>query len=106
MNSVIEIVCFTVLPGTTEADLVTATQCSQTFIATLAGFQYRSLSYHLDSQTWTNVIYWDSLDNANQAYEQFKDHPDCQAFTGLIDPDTICIEHQMIKMSDLAVKYR
>ncbi|WP_299003372.1 hypothetical protein [uncultured Shewanella sp.] len=102
MTSVIEIVCFTVIPGTTEADLVTATQCSQTFVATLAGFQYRSLSYHLDSQTWTDVIYWDSMDSAKQACEQFKAHPDCQAFMALIDPKTINIEHQEIRMSALA----
>ncbi|MCL1127940.1 hypothetical protein [Shewanella surugensis] len=98
MNSVIEIVCFTVRPGTTEADLVTATQCSQTFIATLEGFEYRSLSYLL----WTDVIYWDCLASAKNACEQFKAHPDCQAFMALIDPKTVNIEHQEIKMSALA----
>ncbi|MCL1127635.1 hypothetical protein [Shewanella surugensis] len=62
MKNVIEIVSFKVLPGTTEADLVVATQQSQVFIAKLEGFEYRSLSYHIDTQTWTDVIYWDSME--------------------------------------------
>lgn len=106
MQSAIEIVTFKLRQGVTEHDLVTASEQSQVFVANLPGFQYRSLSYEIERNLWNDVIYWDSMEEAKQASKQFAANEQCQALIALIDRDSVDIQHQHIKMCDLAKKYR
>ncbi|MCG9581039.1 hypothetical protein L1D13_10670 [Vibrio tubiashii] len=106
MKSVIEIVRFKLLENATSEQLVSASEQSQKFVSSLNGFEYRSLSFDQDSGTWTDVVYWDSMDNAKAAGEQFMASEDCKPLMALIDPESVIMQHQAIMMSDLAAKYQ
>lgn len=106
MKSVIEIVQFKLSQNATSEQLIAASEQSQKFVSSLQGFEYRSLSFDQDSNTWTDVVYWDSMENAKAAGEQFMACEDCQPLMALIDPDSVIMQHQSIMMSDLAAKYR
>lgn len=106
MKSVIEIVSFKLLPNTPHEQLIAAAQQSQRFVSRLEGFQYRSTSFNQENETWTDVVYWDSLKSAQAAGEQFTRCEDCAPLMALIDPATVDIQHQTIMMSDLAAKYQ
>ncbi len=106
MKSVIEIVRFKLLDNVTAEQLIEASEQSQKFVSSLEGFEYRSLSYDKDSDSWTDVVYWDSMDNAKSAGEKFKSCEDCQPLMALIDPATVIMQHQSIEMSELAAKYQ
>lgn len=106
MKSVIEIVRFKLLENATADQLIAASEQSQKFVSSLEGFEYRSLSYDNDSDTWTDVVYWDSMDNAKSAGEKFMACEDCQPLMALIDPESVIMQHQSIKMCNLAAKYQ
>jgi len=106
MKSVIEIVRFKLLESATSEQLVSASEQSQKFVSSLEGFEYRSLSFDKDSNTWTDVVYWDSMENAQAAGKQFMSCEDCQPLMALIDPESVIMQHQTIMMSDLAAKYQ
>lgn len=106
MKSVIEIVRFKLLQDVSKEQLITATEKSQKFVSSLNGFEYRSLSFEQESETWTDVVYWDSMDNAKAAGEQFMSSKECAPLMALIDPESVIMQHQTIMMSDLAAKYR
>ena len=106
MDNVVEIVTFKLLENTDHEQLIEASKQSQKFIANLPGFQYRSTSYNSETDTWTDIVYWDSLESAKAASEKFDSSPDCQPLMALIDPQSVDMQHQSIKMDDLAVKYQ
>lgn len=106
MKSIVEIVCFKLADNATSEKLIAASEQSQKFVSTQPGFEYRSLSFDNDSNTWTDVVYWDSIENAKKAGEQFVACPDCQPLMALIDPASVIMQHQTIMMSDLAAKYQ
>lgn len=99
MNTVIEMVSFKLSAGVTEQDLLAATKQSHAFVAGLDGFQYRSLSYNEASQTWTDIVYWQSMEAAKAAAEAFMASADCQALIALIDKDSVVMQHQSVHFS-------
>ncbi|MCG9682203.1 hypothetical protein L1D31_06425 [Vibrio sp. Isolate23] len=106
MENVIEMVSFKLLSGTTPEELVEAANQSQKLVANLKGFQYRSLSHNEENNTWTDVVYWDSMEDAKAAGEQFVNCADCQPLMALIDSESVNMQHQILRMSDLAAKYQ
>lgn len=105
MKSVIEIVRFKLKQTATSEQLISASEQSQKFVSKLNGFEYRSLSFDQDTSTWTDVVYWDSMENAKAAGEQFTTSEECKPLMALIDPESVMMQHQTIMMSDLAAKY-
>ncbi len=99
MSNVIETVKYSLVAGATEQDLVAATKQSQTFISSLPGFLYRSLSQHEETGTWTDVVYWNSMEEAKAAGQQFETSEDCKPLMSLIDPASLDMKHEVIKMS-------
>ncbi|NVD08971.1 hypothetical protein FCU94_19160 [Vibrio sp. JPW-9-11-11] len=106
MKSVLEIVRFKLNHHATHEQLIAACEQSQKFVSGLDGFEYRSLSFDQPSNTWTDVVYWASMEQAQRAGEQFLSSPDCQPLMALIDPESVIMQHQTIAMSDLAAKYQ
>lgn len=106
MDNIIEIVTFKLLPQSSHQALIDAAKQSQSVIADLPGFQYRSTSYNAEQDMWTDVVYWDSLDDAKSAGEKFMQCEECAPLLALIDPESVNMQHQTIKMSDLAKKYQ
>ncbi|EHU4913497.1 hypothetical protein M5225_003808 [Vibrio vulnificus] len=104
MEQVIELVSYTLVEGVTEQDIVAATEQSQRFIATLPGFLYRSLSHDCTTNRWTDIVYWQTMDDAKNAGEQFTACPDCQPLMGLIEHPSLVMQHQLIKMSSCSTQ--
>ncbi|HFQ4938087.1 TPA: hypothetical protein ACGUTZ_000512 [Vibrio vulnificus] len=104
MEQVIELVSYTSVEGATEQDIVTATEQSRRFIATLPGFLYRSLSHDSATNRWTDIVYWQTMDDAKNAGEQFMACPDCQPLMGLIEQPSLVMQHQLIKMSSCSTQ--
>lgn len=99
MNSVIEMVSFKLAAGVTKQDLLTATEESHAAVAKWDGFQYRSLSYNEELQTWTDIVYWQSMETAQAAAEAFIHCAACQALAALVDKDTVIMQHQHVHFS-------
>ncbi|HAS8123930.1 TPA: hypothetical protein I7665_17630 [Vibrio vulnificus] len=104
MEQVIELVSYTLVEGATEQDIVAATEQSHQFIATLPGFLYRSLSHDCTTNRWTDIVYWQTMDDAKNAGEQFTACPDCQPLMGLIEHPSLVMQHQLIKMSSCSTQ--
>ncbi len=100
MNETIEMVSFTLKPEATEQELIAASEKSQSFIRTLPGFLYRSLSKDVQTEKWVDVVYWDSLENAKAAGDQFMSSEVCLELLALIDKESVQMEHGSIKMSE------
>ncbi|WP_295893383.1 hypothetical protein [uncultured Vibrio sp.] len=99
MSQVIEIVKFSLLDSANGSDLIQASEQSQEFVASLPGFLYRSLSHNEGNNSWTDTVYWNSMEEAKSAGEQFMASPHCKPLISLIDPATVDMSHQVIKMS-------
>ncbi|MEZ9232873.1 hypothetical protein AB4259_17505 [Vibrio amylolyticus] len=98
MSQVIEIVKFSLVEATSESALIEASEQSQQFVASLPGFLYRSLSHNEGNNSWTDTVYWNSMEEAKSAGEQFMASPHCKPLVSLIDPTSVDISHQVIKM--------
>ncbi len=98
MEQVIEMVSFALNEGVQEQDFVKAAKHSQTFISSLPGFLYRSLSFNATENTWTDIVYWQSMSHAKSAGEQFMESKECQPLIALINPESVLMQHQDIKM--------
>ncbi|EWS66805.1 hypothetical protein Y702_24745, partial [Vibrio vulnificus BAA87] len=72
--------------------------------ATLPGFLYRSLSHDSTTNRWTDIVYWQTMDDAKNAGEQFTACPDCQPLMGLIEHPSLVMQHQLIKMSSCSTQ--
>ncbi|KGK21853.1 hypothetical protein DC58_14220 [Vibrio navarrensis] len=99
MEQVIEMVSFKLIEGTSAQTYIAASEQSQAFVASQPGFLYRSLSHDTASDSWTDVVYWQDMEAAKKAGEQSKSHADCQPLMALIEPNSIDMRHQLIKMS-------
>ncbi|MCK6264605.1 hypothetical protein KP803_15095 [Vibrio sp. ZSDE26] len=99
MCQVIEMVSFNLLSTSSEQEFIQASEKSQAFVSSLPGFLYRSLSHNEESGHWTDTVYWKSMEEAKSAGEQFMNCPDCQPLMSLIDPESVDMKHQVIKMS-------
>lgn len=99
MQQVIEIVSYKPIATASEQDLVEASKQSDTFIATLPGFLYRSVSHNAEAQTWTDLVYWRSIEDAQFANDQFMQSADCKPLVALINQESLSMQHQVVKMS-------
>ncbi|MDD1795684.1 hypothetical protein L4D06_17820 [Enterovibrio makurazakiensis] len=99
MENVVETVRFKLVEGTDIQAFVVAAEKTESFIRDFEGFQYRSLSYNADSQLWTDIVYWASMENAVAASEQFMSFEAAQQLVAFIDPTSLVMAHDYVKMS-------
>ena len=98
MSDTIELVTFKTIPGVTPADLVAAAEPIGAWARAQPGFRYRSLSVDGNEQ-WRDIIYWDSMDNARRASEQFMDVHGDSAFLALIDAESVVMNHSLVQQA-------
>jgi len=99
MQQVVEIVSYQAIESATEQDLISASEQSHKFIASLPGFLYRTVSHNPETQSWTDLVFWRSLEDAQAADEQFMQSTDCQPLVALINQESLSMQHQVVKMS-------
>lgn len=90
---VIEVALFRTKAGTEEAVLLDAIEESQRgFLAQCPGFIRRELAKGEDGQ-WLDMVYWQSLHDAQRAAQAFPTHPSARRFEHLLDVSSVTMLH-------------
>lgn len=88
----IEIVLFRLAPNVTTAEFLEAAQGIESWLEEVGGFQRRELSHNAEGQ-WVDIVYWDSLEQAQSAAETIMATEAGQAFGSKIDGESIQMMH-------------
>ena len=100
MQSVMELVKFNLVEGSTDQDFVQANDKLNDWVKQQPGFQSRKLIKQQDG-SWLDVVQWASLEQAQSAGEKFMaDLGDSQCMA-MINPETVTMGHHelMIHLS-------
>ncbi|WP_046004698.1 antibiotic biosynthesis monooxygenase family protein [Pseudoalteromonas rubra] len=87
----VEIATFKLANGVTEADFLEQNEHFMAYIKAQPGLLYRSVSKHADSGVYTDLVYWNTLDDAKRVQAAFEHEPVCQQFAALIDKDSLSL---------------
>lgn len=89
----LEIVTFKTKPGVALNELLKANEGFNQLLDSLAGFQYRSLTYDKQQDEFVDVVYWQSMEHAHQAAENAMQAPAAQTMMALIDMASTKMRH-------------
>ena len=92
MSATIEMVSFKLNEGATTADILATSPAISAWVIQQAGFQYRSLAQQSDGQ-WLDIVYWESLEHAQQAGEAFMKATEPKAMMAFIDKTSVSVQH-------------
>jgi hypothetical protein len=95
MSDAIEMVQFKLNPGVSESDFLAADQPISAWVGKQPGFRYRSLSRQ-DDGTWSDIVYWDSMENAKAAGEVFMKDQGQSSFMAMIDHGSVQMNHSQV----------
>ena len=87
-TAVLSIYSFTLKEGISDDDFLRASDKVQTVLNSFDGFQYRSVGKTEDG-TWLEINYWQDQAKLAKLDEAFESNPDCAAFLGLINMESI-----------------
>ncbi|MBL4831278.1 MAG: hypothetical protein JKY55_15500 [Aliivibrio sp.] len=99
MNPVVELVTFELNSGVTEQQMTAAVEKSQLFVKHLPGFLYRSVCKHEETNTWSDIVYWQSKEEAHSAAEAFCTSEQTKELMTLINAETVKMQHNDVKIS-------
>jgi len=91
-KTALEVVMFRLKPGVSEADFLDANRAVQADLHNSSGYIRRELSRNDDGQ-WFDLVYWQSLVEAQQALEAFSTWPSTQRMAPMIDDSSITMLH-------------
>ena len=93
-TTTIEMVSYRLKAGISIDDLRATHAGINAFCLAQPGFLYRSISQD-EHQTWFDVVYWKSMDDANAAGEAFMQNSAGQVLANLIDNNTMQMRHML-----------
>ena len=93
MTQAVEILQFKINENVTEADFLKSNDEFEMFLYEQSGMMYRSLCKSNSTNTYTDIVYWESLEQAKFAQQAFLDSPLCQAFMQCIEKDSVILDH-------------
>lgn len=93
--NILELVTFRLADGATESDFMAVNETLNTWVKEQPGFAYRALAKAEDG-SWTDSVYWDTLENAKAAQEKFGQQAELLPMMELIAPDSVTVSHQHI----------
>ncbi|MDD1782733.1 hypothetical protein LRP49_16290 [Enterovibrio sp. ZSDZ35] len=99
MENIVETVRFKLKEDANEAQFLADSEATVSFVTQSAGFLYRSLSVDESSQTWTDITYWDSMENAKAAYDDFMNHESARNMISHIEEESVVMSHETLKMN-------
>ena len=88
----LEIVLFKLAESVSKDEFLSAARGVESWLSTVSGFQRRELSCD-DSGNWVDMIYWDSLEEAQQAAAEIMSMPEGQQFGSKISGESIKMYH-------------
>lgn len=92
MSNVVEMVTFKLAESASKADLVSTNEAMNAFLKTQEGLIYRSLCESEDG-TFTDIVYWENMDNALTAQKAFFESDLCKAFSSYIIEESVELKH-------------
>lgn len=95
MQTVAEIVTFTLIADTDQASFLTAAAKTHDLIAAQPGFLSRHLSKG-DNGTWTDYVLWSDMATAQAAPEVLMQDPDFLAFISHVEQTGLSMRHETL----------
>lgn len=93
MNSpIVELVLFRLNAGVADASFLEAADATAGALHKLGGFIRRELLKSADGQ-WVDLVYWNSMAEAQHAADAIMHLPACRPFLGMIDESSITMLH-------------
>ncbi|WP_340680640.1 hypothetical protein [Paraglaciecola sp.] len=93
-TTTIEMVSYRLKAGVSIAELRATHAGVNAFCLAQPGFLYRSVSQD-EHQTWFDLVYWKTMDDANAAGEAFMQNSAGQVLASLIDNNTMQMRHML-----------
>lgn len=93
--TMMEIVSFRLVAGTTDAAFLAAAQGTEAPLRAQPGFVHRALTRAEDG-TWTDHVIWASMANAMAGADAMMAEPAFQPFMALIDGPTVAMRHDPV----------
>lgn len=91
-SMVIELVLFRLLENSTDEEVVEVSDKINPVLQKMPGFISRNLAKTDDGQ-WADIVYWDSMVNAQKAAKNILEHSECEQYFGMIDQSTSRMQH-------------
>jgi hypothetical protein len=90
---VLELVVFKLKPGATREQLLATVDGVSEWAGSQPGFVSRDLAYAADEDRWIDVVWWESLEDAEAAAGAAVSSPSCAPMFELIDDDSMLFLH-------------
>ncbi len=95
MSGTIEMVSFKLNTDASEQAFLDSNQALEAWVVKQPGFQYRALSKQEDG-TWVDLVFWESLEQAQQAGAAFMAAAELKAMLAFIDKDSVSMQHMPV----------
>jgi hypothetical protein len=103
-QKVLELVVFKLRDGATNDQLLATVDRVSDWVKTQPGFISRDLTYSASEDRWIEVIWWDSLEEAESAAAVATSSDSCAPMFGLIDMESALYLHGEPVIAPVAVK--
>ncbi|MEH6347207.1 MAG: hypothetical protein V7785_19080 [Bermanella sp.] len=95
MTATIEMVSFKLNADASDQAFLDSNPALEAWVAKQPGFQYRALSKKEDG-TWVDLVFWESLEQAQQAGTAFMAADEPKAMLAFIDKDSVSMQHMPV----------
>lgn len=95
MTTVVEMVTYRLKQGVAQKELEATNESVNSFVKAQPGFLYRSLSQD-DADQWFDIVYWENMDAAKKAGEEFLAADIGKELCQLIDMDSCFMRHMPV----------
>ncbi len=92
-QKVLELVVFKLNEGVSREQFLATNDAVSAWIRTQPGFISRELSYDAEGDRWIDVVWWESLEQAQAAAEEAMTSEDCAPMFALIDMESTLMVH-------------
>jgi hypothetical protein len=92
-GKVLELVMFTLRAGSTREELLGTVDAVSSWIAEQPGFVSRSLVEDREGERWIDVVWWESMAEAQAAAERAVSSVSCTPMFALIDMESTLMVH-------------
>jgi antibiotic biosynthesis monooxygenase (ABM) superfamily enzyme len=92
-EKVLELVVYTLHEGATREQFLGANNAVSTWISKQPGFISRELVYDNQGNRWVDIIWWDTMEQAQAASEASMSSESCSPMFALIDMESALMLH-------------
>ena len=93
LDKILELVVFSLKDGVSQERLLATADAVSAWALRQPGFVSRDLSYNAEHDKWIEVVYWDSLADAEAAAKASETSDQCAPMFALIDMESALFLH-------------